>query len=91
MRLNQAFSPEINRWQDQENPQLQIQDIQIETVGRNVHPRSQSEEQQEIYPPNAQPSVANLVDRRNVRGGKSGYIAKVLDRSQPTVIYVRDD
>ena len=91
VRLNLAFSPEINRWQDQENPQLQIQDIQIETVGRNVHPRSQSEEQQEVYPPNAQPSMAKLVDRRNVRGGKSGYIAKVLDRSQPTVIYVRDD
>ena len=83
VRVNLAFSPDTNKWQGEESPQLKVEDIQIETTKRN--------ERLDVYPPNTNVSPSKLVDRRNVRGGKPNYMMKVLENSRMSVIYVRDD
>ena len=81
IRLELAFEPEINEWQNTRRLQLKITDLHIRTLDRHS--------QQAIFPTVDVESSIKIVDRRNVRS-KGGYLSKVLARGEPTLLYVRD-
>jgi single-stranded-DNA-specific exonuclease len=82
IRLDLAFEPEINKWNNNRRVQLKIKDLHIQSIDRH--------EVQAVFPAMDRESPVRIVDRRNTRS-KPNYICKVLDRGEPALLYVRDD
>ena len=81
IRLDLAFKPEINEWGNNRRPQLKIDDLKIYTLERQV-PGG-------IFPTNERESPVRIVDRR-VLDSKQNYLCNLLEREEPTLLYVRD-
>ena len=79
LRLDMAFVPEINDWQGKRSVQLKIKDFHIRPVERR--------KQSAVFPENGQSRV-RLVDRRE--SNKQTYLSNLLERGEPTLLYVRD-
>lgn len=78
LRLDMAFVPEINDWQGKRSVQLKIRDYHICPVERR--------KQSAVFPENGQSRV-RLVDRRE--STKQNYLSNLLERGEPTLLYVR--
>ncbi len=81
IRLDLAFEPEINEWNNTRRLQLKIEDLQLHTVDRHSL--------QAVFPTEDMESPVRIVDRRNVRS-KQNYLLNLLDRGESTLLYVRD-
>ncbi len=81
IRLDLAFAPEINEWNNTRRLQLRIEDLHIHTLDRNFR--------EDVFPAVDMESPVKIVERRNVRS-KQSYLSKLLDRREPTLLYVRD-
>ena len=79
LRLDMAFAPEINEWNNERRVQLRIKDLHIRPVGRH--------KQRVVFPENGRGDV-KLVDRRNTN--KPTYLSNLLERGEPSLLYVRD-
>ena len=79
LRLDMAFVPEINEWRGERSVQLSIKDYQICPVDRH--------KPSAVFPENEQSRV-RLVDRREAN--KQTYLSNLLERGEPTLLYVRD-
>ena len=82
IRLDLAFDPEINEWDNHRCLQLNIADLQIVTLDANS--------QQAMFPTVEMESPVKIVDRRKVKSKKGEYVSKLLNRGEPTLLYVRD-
>ena len=82
IRLDIAFEPEINEWGDTRRVQLKIDDLHIHTLERHIPDG--------IFPTNEEESPARIVDRR-VLDNKQDYLCNLLERGEPTLLYVRDE
>ena len=81
IRLDLAFEPEINEWNNVRRLQLKIDDLHIHALERHV-PSG-------IFPTNEEESPARIVDRR-VLDSKQNYLCDLLKQGEPTLLYVRD-
>ena len=82
IRLDLAFKPEINEWNNVRRVQLKIEDLHIHALERHI-PGG-------IYPIEEGESPARIVDRR-VLDSKQNYLENLLAQKEPTVLYVRDE
>ena len=82
IRLDLAFQPEINEWNNNRRVQLKIDDLQIHTLERHIPDG--------IFPTDEEDSPARIVDRR-VLDNKQDYLCKLLAQEKPTLLYVRDE
>ena len=80
LRLDLAFAPEINEWNNTRRLQLRIKDLHIRTEDRRSQPA--------VFPAVEAESPVKIVDRRHTN--KQNYLLKLLERGQPSVLYVRD-
>ena len=78
LRLDMAFSPEVNEWNNSRRVQLRIKDLHIRPADRH--------KQSAVCPENGQSRV-RLVDRRETN--KQSYLSNLLAREEPTLLYVR--
>ena len=81
IRLDLAFKPEINEWNNTRRVQLKIDDLHIHAHERHVRDG--------IFPPIEEESPARIVDRR-ILHNKQTYLQDLLNKKEPTVLYVRD-
>lgn len=82
IRLDLAFEPEINEWNNSRTVQLKIEDLHIHTLDRNTVAT--------MFPTEEDESPAKFIDRRALES-KQDYLSKLLKREEPTLLYVRDD
>ena len=82
IRLDLAFQPEINEWNNNRRVQLKIDDLQIHTLERHIPDG--------IFPTDEEDSPARIVDRR-VLDNKQDYLCQLLAQEKPTLLYVRDE
>ena len=82
IRLDLAFNPEINEWNNTRRVQLKIDDLHIHALERHIPDG--------IFPTNEEESSARIVDRR-VLDSKPNYLCNLLEREEPTLLYVRDE
>ena len=82
IRLDLAFNPEINEWNNTRRVQLKIDDLHIHALERHIPDG--------IFPTNEEESSARIVDRR-VLDSKPNYLCDLLEREEPTLLYVRDE
>ena len=82
IRLDLAFQPEINEWNNTRRVQLKIDDLHIHTLERHSPDG--------IFPTDEEDSPARIVDRR-VLDNKQDYLCKLLAQEKPTLLYVRDE
>ena len=82
IQVDLAFEPEINEWGDTRRLQLKINDLRIHTLERHIPDG--------IFPTNEEESPARIVDRR-VLDNKQDYLCNLLERGEPTLLYVRDE
>ena len=82
IRLDLAFSPEINEWNNARRIQLKIDDLHIHTLERHIPDG--------IFPTDEEKSPVRIVDRR-VLDSKQDYLCNLLEQEEPTLLYVRDE
>ena len=82
IRLDLAFEPEINEWNNNRSVQLKIADLHIHTVERSTVGR--------MFPTEEEKSPVKIVDHR-VLDNKQDYLCKLLAQEEPTLLYVRDE
>lgn len=82
IRLDLAFQPEINEWNNTRRVQLKIDDLHIHALERHSPDG--------IFPTDEEDSPARIVDRR-VLDNKQDYLCKLLAQEKPTLLYVRDE
>ena len=82
IRLDLAFQPEINEWNNARRVQLKIDDLHIHSLERHSPDG--------IFPTDEEDSPARIVDRR-VLDNKQDYLCKLLAQEKPTLLYVRDE
>ena len=82
IRLDLAFEPEINEWDNTRRVQLKIEDLHIHTLERSAVGR--------MFPTEEEESPVKIVDHR-VLDKKQDYLLNLLERKEPTVLYVRDE
>ena len=82
IRLDLAFNPEINEWNNVRRIQLKIDDLHIHTLERHIPDG--------IFPTNEEESPVRIVDRR-VLDSKQNYLCNLLEQEEPTLLYVRDE
>ncbi|MFB3040902.1 MAG: hypothetical protein ACE1ZS_03720, partial [Candidatus Poribacteria bacterium] len=69
-----------NEWNNTRRLQLRIKDLHIRTEDRRSQPA--------VFPSVEAESPVKIVDRRHTN--KQNYLLKLLERGQPSVLYVRD-
>ena len=82
IRLDLAFKPEINEWNNARRVQLKIDDLYIHTLERHIPDG--------IFPTDEEESRVRIVDRR-VLDSKQDYLCNLLEQEEPTLLYVRDE
>ena len=82
IRLDLAFNPEINEWNNVRRIQLKIDDLHIHTLERHIPDG--------IFPTNEEESPVRIVDCR-VLDSKQNYLCNLLEQEEPTLLYVRDE
>ena len=82
IRLDLAFNPEINEWNNARRIQLKIDDLHIHTLERHIPDG--------IFPTNEEESPVRIVDRR-VLDNKQNYLCNLLEQEELTLLYVRDE
>ena len=82
IRLDLAFEPEINEWNNTRRVQLKIADLHIHTLERSAVGR--------MFPTEEEKSPVKIVDHR-VLDNKQDYLCNLLEREEPTLLYVRDE
>lgn len=82
LRLDLAFRPEINEWNNTRRIQLKIDDLHLHTLERHIPDG--------IFPTVEGESPVRIVDRR-VLDSKQNYLCNLLEREEPTLLYVRDE
>ena len=82
VRLDLAFKPEINEWNNTRRVQLKIDDLHLHTLERHI-PNG-------IFPTDAEESPARIVDRR-VIDSKQNYLCNLVKKEEPVLLYVRDE
>ena len=82
IRLDLAFEPEINEWNNSRRVQLKISDLHIHTLERSTVGR--------MFPTEDEKSPVKIVDHR-VLDNKLDYLHNLLAREEPTLLYVRDE
>ena len=82
IRLDLAFEPEVNEWNNSRRVQLKISDLHIHTLERSTVGR--------MFPTEEEKSPVKIVDHR-VLDNKLDYLHNLLAREEPTLLYVRDE
>lgn len=82
IRLDLAFEPEINEWNNNRSVQLKIEDLRIQPFERSTVGR--------MFPTEEEKSPVKIVDHR-VLDNKQDYLRKLLVQEDPTLLYVRDE
>jgi single-stranded-DNA-specific exonuclease len=82
IRLDLAFEPEINEWNNSRRVQLKISDLHIHTLERSTVGR--------MFPTEEEKSPVKIVDHR-VLDNKQDYLLNLLEQKEPTLLYVRDE
>ena len=82
IRLDLAFNPEINEWNNARRIQLKIDDLHLHALERHIPDG--------IFPTAEEESPARIVDRR-VLDSKQNYLCNLLEQEKPTLLYVRDE
>ena len=82
IRLDLAFEPEINEWNNNRGVQLKIADLHIHALERSAVGR--------MFPTEEEKSSVKIVDHR-VLDNKQDYLRKLLGHEEPTLLYVRDE
>ena len=81
IRLDLAFEPEINEWNNSRRVQLKIEDLHIHTLERSTVGR--------MFPTEEETSPVKIVDHR-VLDNKQDYLCNLVEQEEPTLLYVRD-
>ena len=82
IRLDLAFEPEINEWNNSRRVQLKIADLHIHTLERSTVGR--------MFPTEEEESSVKIVDHR-VLDNKQDFLLNLLEQKEPTLLYVRDE
>ncbi len=82
IRLDLAFEPEINEWNNSRRIQLKIADLHIHTLERSTVGR--------MFPTQEEKSPVKIVDHR-VLDNKQDFLLNLLEQTEPTLLYVRDE
>ena len=82
IRLDLAFNPEINEWNNTRRIQLKIDDLHLHSLERHIPDG--------IFPTSEEESPVRIVDRR-VLDSKQDYLCNLLEQGEPTLLYVRDE
>ena len=82
IRLDLAFQPEINEWNNNRRVQLKIEDLQINTLERSTARR--------MFPTKEEKRSVKIVDYR-VLDNKQDYLCKLLAQEELILLYVRDE
>ena len=82
VRLDLAFVPEINEWNDSRSIQLKIEDLRIHTLERRTA--------RAMFPTEEEESPVKFIDRRALES-KQDYLCDLLEQEEPTLLYVRDE
>ena len=82
IRLDLAFEPEINEWNNSRRIQLKIADLHIHTLERSTVGR--------MFPTEEEKSPVKIVDHR-VLDNKQDFLLNLLEQTEPTLLYVRDE
>ena len=82
VRLDLAFEPQINEWNNSRSVQLRIEDLHIHTLERSTVGK--------MFPPKEEKSPVKIVDHR-VLGNKQDFLSNLLAQEEPTLLYVRDE
>ena len=78
VKLNIAYSPEINEYQNERSVQLVLEDLQVDTEGRA--------NDFAIFPPTDVPSSGRVVNLRDQN--KKDCLLELLNKGVPCIIYV---
>ena len=82
IRLDLAFEPEVNEWNNSRRVQLKISDLHIHTLERSTVGR--------MFPIEEEKSPVKIVDHRAL-DNKLDYLHNLLAQEEPTLLYVRDE
>ncbi len=82
IRLDLAFEPEINEWNNSRRVQLKIADLHIHTLERSTVGR--------MFPTEEEKSPVKIVDHR-VLDNKQDFLLNLLEQKESTLLYVRDE
>ena len=82
IRLDLAFEPEVNEWNNSRRVQLKISDLHIHTLERSTVGR--------MFPTEEEKSPVKILDHR-VLDSKLDYLHNLLAQEEPALLYVRDE
>ena len=82
IRLDLAFEPQINEWNNSRSVQLRIEDLRVRALERSTVAT--------MFPTKEEESPVKFIDRRTLES-KQDYLSNLLKREEKTLLYVRDE
>ena len=82
IRLDLAFEPQINEWNNSRSVQLRIEDLRVRALERSTVAT--------MFPTKEEESPVKFIDRRTLKS-KQDYLSNLLKREEKTLLYVRDE
>ena len=82
IRLDLAFEPQINEWNNSRSVQLRIEDLHVRALERSTVAT--------MFPTKEEESPVKFIDRRTLKS-KQDYLSNLLKREEKTLLYVRDE
>ncbi len=82
IRLDLAFEPQINEWNNSRSVQLRIEDLRVRALERSTVAT--------MFPTKEEESPVKFVDHRTLES-KQDYLLNLLKREEKTILYVRDE